>query len=484
MGYPTQFEGPKMDSLFEAGSKIKTMANGWLHLESSTDTPVDINTLINVGNYTVDHWMNAPAEFDEFNELDNSPLSIVTSSQLGYVYQVAYYYSSSISAYIRRYNPGNKSFNEWVLVFANSSVSSEDTPPTTNLEESVWLDPATHEFKTYDAATKEWKAVIPADMMDLDVYDPEHKRLDFYMYVDEALEGLHPSTDDGSGEIDYETHMNDKVIHPTKEKVEEWRTAATTTKVELKVGEIRDTVLRQADQQAKGFEESTELLKAATAEYDQNISVHIMNGEIHPTDAKRKSWDEKALVDHEHVNDDTVQVSAEDVDGNVPLELIPKNVFELTTVLDSLDEMLGLLPTDVQTGDFVYVRYPEAVLYVVIDDSKLGTMDAFRTYSVGAGQLAWDNVKGKPATIEGYGITDAPNKEDYETAKEELRQINASTAVTLAELVEIRTLFGTRAQVTSKLASSIYTAKQKVALLSTCVHGEDMLVTRLEAFVS
>ncbi|MCM1214162.1 MAG: hypothetical protein NC548_06530 [Lachnospiraceae bacterium] len=484
MGYPTQFEGLKMDELFEAGSKIKTMANGWLHLESTTDTPVDINTLINVGNYTVDHWVNAPAEFDEFNEIDDSPLTVVTSSQLGYTYQIAYYYASTISAYIRRYNPGNKSFNEWVLVFANSNVSSDTTPPEFNKEDTVWLDPVTHEFKSYDVQTEEWKAILPADMMDLDVYDREHKRLDFYDYVDDALKGLNPSNGEDDNEIDYESHISDKIIHPTREKVEEWRSAATTTKVEMKAAEIRDSVLRQADQQAKTFEENTELLKTATAEYDNNVTVHISDAEIHPTTTKRAEWNDKALVDHEHVNDGTVQVSAEDVDGDVPLELLPRSVHEITTVLDSLEEMLGLLPTDVQDGDFVYVRYPDPVLYIVQDQTKLGSMDAFKPYSVGAGQLAWENVKGKPVTIEGYGITDAPNREEYEAAKVELRQINIATSATLAELNEIRTLFGTRAQVTSKLASSIWTARKKVELLTTCVHGEDMLVRRLEDFVS
>ena len=484
MGFPTQFEGIKMDDLFAAGAKIKTMANGWLNLESSTDTPVDINTLINVGNYTVDHWLNAPAEFDDFNEIEGSPLTVVVSSQLGYTYQIAYYYGPLVSAYIRQYNPGNKAFNDWVLVFANKNVSSGEEPPTFDIEDSVWLDSATHEFKTYDADAEEWIAILPADMMDLDVYDSEHKRLDFYDYVDDALKGLHPSSDEEDDEIDYESHINDKVIHPTKEKLEEWRSAATTTKVEMKAAEIRDSVLRQADQQAKTFEDSTELLKVSTAEYEASITSHITNGEIHPTEAKRKAWDEKAVVDHEHVNDGTVQLSAEDVDGKVPLKFIPRDAIEQTTVLDSTEELLGLLPTDVQNGDFVYVRYPDPILYVVADQEKLGTMAAFKTYSVGAGQLSWENVKGKPATIESYGITDAPVITDYETAKQELRVINTSTAATLAELDEIRTLFGTRAQATSKLASAIYTARQKVNLLTICANGQDMLTTRLEAFVS
>ena len=482
MGYPTQFEGIKMDELLATGAKIKTMANGWLHLDSSADTPVDFNTLINVGNYTVDHWVNAPAEFDEFNEINGSPMTLVVSSQLGYTYQVAYYYGTLISAYIRQYNPGNKSFTEWVLVFANKKISSEENPPTYDVEDSIWLDPATHEFKTYDVDEEEWKAILPADMMDLELYDPEHKRLDFYDYVDNALKGLNPADEDT--EIDYESHINDKVIHPTREKVEEWRTAATTTKVEMKAAEIRDSVLRQADQQAKTFEESTELLKVGTAEYEANVITHIGNGEIHPTAAKRAAWNGKAVIDHEHVNDGTVQISAENVDGNVPLDLIPRDAIELTTVLDSLEEMLGLLITDVQNGDFVYVRYPEPVLYIVVDQDKLGTMAAFKTYSVGAGQLSWENVKGKPATIESYGITDAPNMEDYAAAKIELQNINSSTASTLAELNEIKTLFGTRAQATSKLSSSIYTANQKIKLLTICANGENMLTTRLEAFVS
>ena len=166
------------------------------------------------------------------------------------------------------------------------------------------------------------------------------------------------------------------------------------------------------------------------------------------------------------------------------MELIPRDAIEQTTVLDSLEEMLGLLITDVQNGDFVYVRYPEPIFYVVVDQDKLGTMAAFKTYSVGAGQLSWKNVKGKPATIESYGITDAPNMEDYAAAKTELQGINTSTASTLAELNEIRTLFGTRAQATSKLSSSIYTANQKIKLLTICANGESMLTTRLEAFVS
>ena len=69
--------------------------------------------------------------------------------------------------------------------------------------------------------------------------------------------------------------------------------------------------------------------------------------------------------------------------------------------------MLALTKDQIHNGCFVFIRTTDnkTTLYVVVDDTKLGTMDAFICYSNPSEVPLWENIEGKPTSIEDLGLT-------------------------------------------------------------------------------
>ena len=165
------------------------------------------------------------------------------------------------------------------------------------------------------------------------------------------------------------------------------------------------------------------------------LDEHIENDELHATKEKQEYWSNKAEPDHTHFNDGRVEVDASKiVSGVIEMARLPKGAKERITKVQSIAEMLALTIDDVQDGDRVAVKHSEATdstpetweLYEVIDETKLGTMDAFLEGSAGSSTyIDWENVEQKPTTVEGYGITNAYNKTDTEKIIDE--KINAES---------------------------------------------------------
>lgn len=85
--------------------------------------------------------------------------------------------------------------------------------------------------------------------------------------------------------------------------------------------------------------------------------------------------------------------------GEIPIENIPKGAVEKPVYVNTETDMLSLTINDVQNGDTVICKdHDPAHMYLVVDDSKLGTMDAFIQYKGGAASsVDWQNIHGKPA---------------------------------------------------------------------------------------
>ena len=63
MLYNTLYTGPKIDELLEAISRIKLVVNGWVNFESNAESPIDLNELINPGNFSIMYWINGPESY-------------------------------------------------------------------------------------------------------------------------------------------------------------------------------------------------------------------------------------------------------------------------------------------------------------------------------------------------------------------------------------------------------------------------------------
>lgn len=98
-------------------------------------------------------------------------------------------------------------------------------------------------------------------------------------------------------------------------------------------------------------------------------------------------------------------VDAADIVGNIPLDKLPKAALERLTIVADDTALLALNSAEIQNGDSVKVT-GSGKMYFVVDDTKLGTMDAFTEYVVGtaakaalADSVPWSGVSGKPTAF-------------------------------------------------------------------------------------
>jgi len=82
------------------------------------------------------------------------------------------------------------------------------------------------------------------------------------------------------------------------------------------------------------------------------------------------------------------------ISGVIEVARLPQQVFERLKVVADEAAMLALTIADVQNGDTVE-NDDTKIMYFVVDDSSLGTMDAFRLYKAGAAaSVDWGTVTG------------------------------------------------------------------------------------------
>lgn len=83
--------------------------------------------------------------------------------------------------------------------------------------------------------------------------------------------------------------------------------------------------------------------------------------------------------------------------GTIDPKNLPASAIPTLKVVESTDAMLQLTIDDVQNGDLVQVDIVPAVIYYVVDDTKLNSMDGYRQLTAGAASsVPWTGVTGKP----------------------------------------------------------------------------------------
>lgn len=89
---------------------------------------------------------------------------------------------------------------------------------------------------------------------------------------------------------------------------------------------------------------------------------------------------------------------------NLPVDVSGKLISVASTT-----EMAALTTEQVHQGDFVQVA--GGALYICNVPASIGTADAYvKVVDITGSTIAWDQITGKPTTIDEYGITDAVNK--------------------------------------------------------------------------
>lgn len=98
-------------------------------------------------------------------------------------------------------------------------------------------------------------------------------------------------------------------------------------------------------------------------------------------------------------------IDAANINGTIPLNKIPAAALERIIIVADDEARLALTAEQVQNGDSVKVT-ATGLMFAVVDDTKLGTEDAFTEYVVGvaakaalADAVPWSGITDKPATF-------------------------------------------------------------------------------------
>lgn len=98
-----------------------------------------------------------------------------------------------------------------------------------------------------------------------------------------------------------------------------------------------------------------------------------------------------SLIDYVNTSD----IDATRIKGQLDISNIPPAGLDNVIKVDTVTDMLALTVDDVQNGDTVMIiGVTPPVQYQVVDDTKLGTMDAFQEYAAGTATKALTDING------------------------------------------------------------------------------------------
>lgn len=98
-----------------------------------------------------------------------------------------------------------------------------------------------------------------------------------------------------------------------------------------------------------------------------------------------------SLIDYVNTSD----IDATRIKGQLDISNIPPAGLDNVVKVDTVTDMLALTVDDVQNGDTVMIiGVTPPVQYQVVDDTKLGTMDAFQEYAAGTAAKALADING------------------------------------------------------------------------------------------
>ena len=139
-----------------------------------------------------------------------------------------------------------------------------------------------------------------------------------------------------------------------------------------------------------------------------------------------------------------------------------------------------------QNGDFVLVNYSDTKneLYIVVDQTKLGTSDAFIVYNEIAKDISWSDITDKPTTITDLDIIDLMINRNTDILLDNLETTSndANTSVNATSTI-YDNCTSERIANTHKLETEIDDTDQKLNYLYEYVTYAESIVSTLEGIV-
>lgn len=427
MAYKTSYTGAGMDEIFNKSKKFTVNDEVWQVISSEIET-LDISHVLKPGNYIYSGKLTIP-KMDKLYALNSNAFTGTTlnGSYMIFVQMINYnlyqYISSHgiieanddaiVIAWIRQ-----SDFTYIPYIYWNNEPSNSMMTFAINNTNDV----GSHKFNEqlrkfnstglqyYDSLSATYKDYISSGAMSTSIYGNVK---DIFTTIDNNLSFVTNLTD----------HMNNSDIHVTADEKTEYsnKYTSSTAKTDLDTWQktFLDTVQTKIDKLSNNITTGLSTIQSTQEE----LTTHANNKTMHPSDSQKTSWDSKADGDHTHTKDQ-ITISTSDVIGVIDPSNIPSTAKEIQVTVTDETSLLALKKTQVHNGCWVLQKsdtseYP--LYYVVIDDTKLGSMDAFQLlhelpYS--SDKFVWSNFKNKPTTLDELGLDVLPNSEVMKMTEE------------------------------------------------------------------
>lgn len=331
-----------------------------------------------------------------------------------------------------------------------------------NLDTLAWLDTGNEEspvlklpYKTEEGLII-WTEIWAPNAMDAEIYDPQHKCVNVYQYLNDLLQEL-----TGDYGLFLKHKANELVlIHVTLAERTRWDAALTLDELLALLNAFLEDMrqgIKDLYDSETGFSELGEEYDALRAKYFAHIDPE--GDPPHVTEEDAKNWDQKASGDHTHYIDGRVGIRAEDiVSGNIKPSNIPDSVKERVIELDTIERLADPIITDedrkgkYHTGNVIAVddtSVDPAVThwYKITDPSKLGTADymdgvlPFDPAPIEANEASFKYITDHPTTLDGYEIHDEVyTKEEFDALLKEYERLLGNLSKTMQILLKYNPL--------------------------------------------
>lgn len=388
-------------------------------LPSDSLDPVELNLLIESGNYKIEFYVNGP------NGIKISPIFITVGKEgdeyfqfIPYMMDVYYRSGKMNEGGVVNWKQWEASFNDKCPIYTGD-MEPVDVPTSF----ALWIDTTIKGFPVIKGYKPDygWFGVGSLiDVMYASTYDTENRFRDAFLYLESIL-GMILFKPDGSYEIldyDYEKvtayslrerytrHLD--LGHMTIEEREYFENTIDKTEFESMMEEYRKEFEAYVKERVTG---NIPALDAQMKSNKTNLRDHRKVEYAHTTLEMADYWNEKSDSDHQHLSDYNVRVDASQiVSGIIDADRLPSTIIERLVHVKTHQDRFELRTFDVQNGDSVYVdeendKY-EKGLYLVIDMYQLNNDKGWLFYRVRKmSNIDFEDIGKLPSDFNGYGIT-------------------------------------------------------------------------------
>lgn len=482
MAYSVSYTGSSMDAILAKGLNFEAQNEAWIVIPSEITT-LDISKVRHKGNYVYTGTLSLPAmeQLYGYKTTTTQAATTVNCTCMIFVRRI----NQTIYQFISTRGIQDNADKTMGIVWINSTPKvfflSEESNSMMAMVAGESADKGIHKFnnqirvfkdtkmiKYYDQISGSYKQFI-MDMMPKSIYGNVSN---FFSFVDINVTQKYAK---------FKTHTQDSNTHITSANKTTYDSKYRSDLLESDVDTWKATFLSEFNAQVNNLKNMITTIQNKVSNYATTLFDHSNNTTLHSNQSQIDDWNSKKEKVHTHTTDE-ITIDAANVTGKFTVDQIPDIAKERMTVVDSTTAMLTLTKDTVKNGDWVFVQdadYP--LLFVVIDDTKLNSLDGYQQMIENPPDLIWDNVQNKPTTYAQLGIEDDMDNNDVDSLVTSLNSEISNTQTVVDDITtKISVYSDDRVKSIHNLETSIDIADQKLSMLYNVTSIPEKIVSTLE----